>query len=310
MSPPRFISVFSPAKINLFLAVTGRRGDGYHELISVVAPLTFGDDLTAKIRVGNPAPGGQFSVECNDPAVPVDGSNLVLKAAHAFAAATGWTTAVDFQLTKRIPMGAGLGGGSSNATAALLALNQLSGAGLSRAALIPLAAGVGSDCALFLSDGPVVIRGRGEQVEALPAAAARRLQGRSVLLFKPGLGISTAWAYERMAAEAPRDYLPSAEAGRRLTAWIEGEADAAELLFNNMEGVVFKKYLALPVLLERLRTRFGLAPCMSGSGSACFALLPTGAPVAEISAAIVEAWGPVSFVQVAAIAEQPAGSRR
>jgi 4-diphosphocytidyl-2-C-methyl-D-erythritol kinase len=155
---------------------------------------------------------------------------------------------------------------------------------------------------LFLSGGPVVIRGRGEQVEALPASAARRLHGRSVLLFKPGFGISTAWAYEQMVAGAPRAYLSAAETERRLAAWIEGQADAAELLFNNLEPVVFRKYLALPVLLERLRVRFGLAPHMSGSGSACFVLLPAGARVEEINAAIVEAWGPVCFLQIAAIA--------
>jgi 4-diphosphocytidyl-2-C-methyl-D-erythritol kinase len=302
VSQQQIVSVFSPAKINLFLAVTGRRADGYHELISVVAPLTFGDELTAQTGEGSPETGKQFSLECDDPAVPVDDSNLVLKAAQAFAAATGWKSAVRFRLAKRIPVGAGLGGGSSNATAALLALNRLTGAGLSCAALAALAAGVGSDCPLFLPGGPVVMRGRGEQVEALPAAAARRLQGRPVLLFKPGFGVSTAWAYEQVAAAAPQGYLSAAEAGCRLVAWIEGEADATELLFNNLEPVVFRKYLALPVLLERLRTRFGLAARMSGSGSACFALLPAGALTAEISAAIVEAWGPVGFVQVAAIA--------
>jgi 4-diphosphocytidyl-2-C-methyl-D-erythritol kinase len=302
VSQQQIVSVFSPAKINLFLAVTGRRADGYHELVSVVAPLTFGDELTVEIGEGRPETGRQFSLQCDDPQVPVDGSNLVLKAAEAFATATGWKSAAKFRLAKRVPVGAGLGGGSSNATAALRALNQLSGARLSHAALMALAAGVGSDCPLFLSGGPVVIRGRGEQVEALPSAAARRLHGRSVLLFKPGFGVSTAWAYEQMVAGAPRAYLSAAEAGRRLAAWIEGQADAAELLFNNLEPVVFRKYLALPVLLERLRVRFGLAPRMSGSGSACFVLLPAGANVEEISAAIVEAWGQVSFVQIAAIA--------
>jgi 4-diphosphocytidyl-2-C-methyl-D-erythritol kinase len=302
VSQPQTVTVFSPAKINLFLAVTGRRADGYHELVSVVAPLTFGDELKVETGEVGEEKGRQFHLECDDPAVPVDDSNLVLKAAQAFATATGWKAAVKFRLTKRIPMGAGFGGGSSNATTALLALNQVSGAGLSRAALMGLAAGVGSDCPLFFFDGPVVMRGRGEQVEALPPAAVRRLRGRSVLLFKPGFGISTAWAYEQMVAGAPGTYLSAAEAGRRLASWIEGETDATELLFNNLEPVVFRKFLALPVLLERLRTRFGLAPRMSGSGSACFALLPAGAPVSEITAAIVEAWGPVSFVQIAAIA--------
>jgi 4-diphosphocytidyl-2-C-methyl-D-erythritol kinase len=144
VSPSRTVTIFSPAKINLFLAVTGRRSDGYHDLVSVVAPLDFGDVLAAEIRgggletrerkeeTGEPTPedGAHFSLVCDNPEVPVDGSNLVLKAAEAFAGATGWKEPVLFRLTKRIPVGSGMGGGSSNATAALLMLNELSGANL------------------------------------------------------------------------------------------------------------------------------------------------------------------------------------
>lgn len=302
VNPLPTVTVFSPAKINLWLAVTGRRADGYHDLVSVVAPLEFGDQLIAEAPGNGRRAKDQFALECDDPEVPVDGSNLVLKAAAAFVGATGWKAAVAFRLTKRIPLGAGFGGGSSNAAATLRALNQLSGAGLDRATLTALAAQVGSDCPLFLPGGPVVMRGRGEQVEPLPAAAAARLRGRRVLLFKPNFSVRTAWAYERLAAGAPAGYLPAAEAERRLAAWIAGEAGAGELLFNNLEPVVFRKFIALPALLERLRTRFGLAPRMSGSGSACFALLPDGAPVEEITGSIREAWGPWCFVQSTAIA--------
>jgi len=295
------VTIFSPAKINLFLAITGRRADGYHDLVSVATPLVFGDQLVAEVGGGEPDPGGQFSLACDDPEVPCDETNLILKAARLFAAAAGWKRAVAFRLTKRIPMGAGLGGGSSNGAAALLALNRLSGAGVPRDALMALAAQVGSDCPLFLPGGPVMMRGRGERVEPLPVAAARRLRGRQVLLFKPTLSIRTAWVYERVAAAAG-GYEAAAEAERRLAAWLAGEADPAQLLHNNLEPVVFRKFLALPALLERLRTRFGLAAGMSGSGSACFALLPDGAPLAEIFAAIREAWGPLSFVESTAIA--------
>jgi 4-diphosphocytidyl-2-C-methyl-D-erythritol kinase len=302
VNPLPTVTVFSPAKINLWLAVTGRRADGYHDLVSVVAPLAFGDQLTAGAKGEGRGAMDQFTLECDDPEVPVDGSNLVLQAAAAFVKATGWQAAVAFRLTKRIPLGAGFGGGSSNAAAALLALNQLSGAGLDRAALTTLAAQVGSDCPLFLPGGPVVMRGRGERVEPLPAAASARWRGRRVLLFKPNFSVRTAWAYERLAAGAPAGYLPAAEAERRLAAWVAGEAGAGELLFNNLEPVVFRKFIALPALLERLHTRFGLAPCMSGSGSACFALLPDGAPEQEIIGSIREAWGPRCFVLPTAIA--------
>ncbi len=313
---PRTVTIPSPAKINLFLAITGRRADGYHDLLSVAAPLAFGDELRAEVADHPGAAGERFSLECDEPAVPRDGSNLVLKAAAAFAGVTGWTRSVAFRLTKRTPLAAGLGGGSSNATAALLALDRLSGAGLDRSALTALAAQIGSDCPLFLPGGPVVMRGRGEQIESLAAPAARRLRGRRILLFKPAMGISTAWAYAQLAARSdPADdrgpagrpraaggYLPAEEAERRLAAWVDTEAPAERLLFNSLETVVFRKFIALPTLLRRLRDRFGLAPLMSGSGSAGFALLPEGAPVEEIAASIREAWGPVCFVQATTIA--------
>lgn len=305
------ITEFSPAKINLFLAVTGRRADGYHDLVSVAAPLDFGDELEAQSKEQGPAfakasvggAGSQFSLECDLAAVPRDGSNLILKAAQAFAAAAGRAGGVHFKLTKRIPLGAGLGGGSSNAVAALRVLNRLAGEPLAEAKLAGLAAGLGSDCSLFLKNAPVVMRGRGEQVEALPAAAAARLRGRRVLLFKPSFGISTPWAYDRMARGAPAHYLPAPAAEARLAGWLRGGAPAEELLFNNMEGVAFAKYGALPALLGKLRAEFGLAPRMSGSGSACFALLRDDLVAAPVVARIRECWGPTAFVREARLRE-------
>ncbi|MEI6861823.1 MAG: 4-(cytidine 5'-diphospho)-2-C-methyl-D-erythritol kinase [Verrucomicrobiota bacterium] len=300
------VEVFSPAKLNLFLAIAGRRADGFHELVSVVAPVEFGDTLVAEQRpeTRGQKPENNFSLECDDPAVPLDGTNLVLRAAVAFAEATVWTERVHFRLTKRIPIGAGLGGGSSNAVAALRVLNRIAGGLLDTARLADLAAELGSDCPLFLQDGPVRMSGRGERVEALPARALARLRGRRVLMFKPSFGISTAWAYARMAAEAPRHYLPAAEAEARVAGWIgddelPGQSLAEELLFNGMEGVAFAKFLALPVLLDVLYEEFGLTARMSGSGSACFALLPDGvrdAQVAAITARIRGLWGEGAFV--------------
>jgi 4-diphosphocytidyl-2-C-methyl-D-erythritol kinase len=308
------VTVFSSAKINLFLAVTGRRADGYHDLVSVAAPLDFGDELAAEIRGQKSEDRGQgtgagsrFSLECDRPGVPLDGSNLILQAAEAFAAATGWKENVHFKLTKRIPLGAGLGGGSSNAVAALRAMNQLAGGRLAEARLAGLAATLGSDCALFLADAPVVMRGRGERVDPLPGGVAKRLRGRRVLLLKPGFSISTAWAYGRMAACATADaavYLPAELAEQKLARWILGEAPAEELLFNNMEGVAFDKFVALPVLLGKLRAEFDGATRMSGSGSACFVLLdepatdPPGV-VTKMKHLIGECWGSAAFVQEA-----------
>ena len=287
------ITVFAPAKLNLFLAVTGRRPDGFHDLVSVVAPLTFGDTLKVAAADG-------FSLSCTDPEVPIDESNLVLRAARAFAAATRWPGGAAFHLEKRIPMGAGLGGGSSDAVAALRALQALAGPAhaLAPEPLAELAAQLGSDCPLFLRGEPVVMRGRGERVAPLPVGAARRLRGRRVLVFKPGFGISTPWAYGRLAAVAPAGYLPAADAEARLAAWCDDPTAPAEaLLGNNMEAPAFAKFVALPELLERLRERFGVEPRMSGSGSACFVLLGAETELAPLLGVIRTAWGDSVFVQ-------------
>jgi 4-diphosphocytidyl-2-C-methyl-D-erythritol kinase len=287
------VTVFSPAKTNLFLAITGRRPDGFHDLVSVVAPLEFGDELRVEVDTG-----GALSLTCDVAEVPLDETNLVLRAARAFREASGWKDGARFSLTKRVPMGAGLGGGSSNATAALRALNTLAGQPLGEAALAEIAARLGSDCVLFLREEPLVMRGRGERIEALPASAKARLRGRRLLVFKPAFGIATAWAYGKMIKAAPGSYLASGDAEARLVGWMNDPAAEAEaLLFNNMEAPAFAKYVALPVLLAWLGDEFGVAAGMSGSGSACYVLLKNDTPVPAMRARIREALGDEVFVE-------------
>ena len=292
------VTIFSPAKINLSLAITGRRADGFHELVSVVSRLDFGDTLKAE----RAAEGEGTTLVCGAEGVPVDGTNLVLRAASKFAEATGWRAAVRFTLEKRIPVGAGLGGGSSNAVAALRALERLSGIALGAAGRLEIAAALGSDCPLFWHETPVVMRGRGERIEALPTAAAARLSGRRVLVFKPDFGVATAWAYQALAAR-PEWYADAAAEESRLAAWLgDGRARAEDLLMNTLERPVFAKWIALPTLLAWLRERHGLTARMSGSGSACFALLASDANEAEAISSIREAWGATAFVQATTLA--------
>jgi 4-diphosphocytidyl-2-C-methyl-D-erythritol kinase len=181
-------------------------------------------------------------------------------------------------------------------------MNTLAGYPLSAADLSTVAARLGSDCALFLHDLPVVMRGRGEQIQALEKPAAERLSGRRLLMFKPSFGIKTPWAYQQMIAAAPKSYLPSDEAEARLSHWLKlPTAPAETLVFNNMEAVAFRKFLALPTLLEKVRERFGVTTGMSGSGSASFALLKPDSPLEAICAVIRAAWGESVFVQEAEI---------
>ena len=151
--------VFAPAKLNLFLAITGKRADGFHDLVSVVTPLAMGDVLTLQAR---PKATGD-TLACRHPEVPVDASNLVLKAAAAYRKRAGsdGPPPVHFILEKETPAGAGLGGGSSDAAAALRGMNELARRPMAAEGLRVCAAEVGSDVPLFLENGPVVMRGRG-----------------------------------------------------------------------------------------------------------------------------------------------------
>jgi 4-diphosphocytidyl-2-C-methyl-D-erythritol kinase len=289
------VCVFAPAKINLFLAVTGRRPDGFHELSSLVAPLDFGDTLWLDPRTG----AGEDTLSCAQPGVPVDATNLVLRAAAAFrrqAGANGLPP-VHFTLLKETPAGAGLGGGSSDAAAALRGLNHLAARPLAAEVLRTCATEIGSDVPLFLENGPVIMRGRGERIEVLDADASAALGGHEVLVFKPPFAVPTAWAYGRLRERGAEWYLDAAVSEAQLAAWTAAPAWANIPLENNLEKPVFEKYAALPVLLEELREKFDLRCRMSGSGSACFALIEPASPRAEIGQAIREAWGPEAFIR-------------
>lgn len=278
-------NTFCPAKINLYLAVTGRRADGFHDLVSLVAPLVFGDTLRA-----DHSPSGADELTCTDASLPVDGANLVLKAAAAFRRRVRMAPPLAFHLDKVVPHGAGLGGGSSDAAGALRILNQSARNLLSPAELSEIAAEVGSDCPLFLHEGPVIIRGRGERVDPLPQPAADALAGLSITLVKPHFGIATAWAYSELARRA--HYIGVDDAERALTTWIEACASRnpadpppAPPIFNSFQEPVFGKYLCFPTLNRQL-TDEGLPQLvLSGSGSACFCLTdaPTGGQVAALA---------------------------
>lgn len=291
------LKLFCPAKINLFLAITGRRADGFHRLVSVASPLDWGDTLTVKR-----SDEAGFSMTCDDQRVPTDESNLVLKAAMAFRAATQWDGGARFHLAKVVPMGAGLGGGSSDAVGALKALNQLAGEPLDAEQLWAVAAQVGSDCPLFLQSGAVVMRGRGEKVERILGSKRKFLAAERILLIKPDFGVNTAWAYGALATMAPAGYLPEGEAETRLAAWLDSvEWGVRELAYNSMEVAVWRKYLALPVLARRLKEELGETLHMSGSGSACFIALGVGSDLAGIERLVRDSWGEAALFQPVAL---------
>ena len=259
------VKKFSPCKVNLMLAITGVRPDGFHELVSLVTPTRFGDELYVEISDSD-------SLKCNMEGVPCDSSNLVMRAAEIFRRASGRTERFAFDLQKKIPAGAGLGGGSSNGATALAAVNELCGNPLPMAKLADLAAELGSDCPLFLSNSPVVMRGRGEKVFPLFGAARRCLERVKFFVFKPEFSINTGWAYSQMKKN-PSDYIDRDLAENIISEWLENPCVFNLPLVNNMQIEAFKKYPALEVAIEEIKKRFRVPCMMSGSGSACFAVV-------------------------------------
>lgn len=259
------VKKFSPCKVNLMLAITGVRPDGFHELVSLVTPTRFGDELYVEISDSD-------SLKCNMEGVPCDSSNLVMRAAEIFRRASGRTERFAFDLQKKIPAGAGLGGGSSNGAAALAAVNELCGNPLPMSKLADLAAELGSDCPLFLSNSPVVMRGRGEKVFPLFGAARRCLEHVKFFVFKPEFSINTGWAYSQMKKN-PSDYIDRDLAENIISEWLENPCVFNLPLVNNMQIEAFKKYPALEVAIEEIKKRFRVPCMMSGSGSACFAVV-------------------------------------
>ena len=181
----------SPCKVNLLLNILGKRPDGFHELETVMHPVNLFDEIRFE-RGGN---GIQLS--CNEPALPVDSKNLVYRAAEAFLKLHNPRDGVRIHLQKKIPLAAGLGGGSGNAATTLLALNELFDQPLATAKLNELAASLGSDVPFFLQNRPALATGRGEKIQPLDFFPA--LRGRAFLLIHPGFGISTPWAYQALA---------------------------------------------------------------------------------------------------------------
>jgi 4-diphosphocytidyl-2-C-methyl-D-erythritol kinase len=254
----------SPCKVNLVLNILGRRPDGFHELETLLLPVPLCDELVIE------SAGERIALTCSNPEIPTDGSNLIVRAAEAFREATGSHPGLRIHLEKRVPMAAGLGGGSSNAAQTLLALNELADQPLEQAKLASIAAALGSDVPFFLQPGPAIGTGRGERLQGVPPLKA--LEGLHLLLIHPGFGVSTPWAYRHLA-EFPeaRSGRPgrAAEVAKRLHSG--DRAGGLAGLFNSLETPVFDKYPILQLYQEFLREHGALATMMSGSGSTTFA---------------------------------------
>lgn len=250
--------VSAPAKINLCLRVVGRRADGYHLLDSIVAPIALFDYLTVR---ATPSTATSVSLRCEWPGVaPASPDNLVVKAAEKFLRESGRSARVEISLVKRIPIGAGLGGGSSDAAGVLRGLNALLDRPIPEPSLSAWAAALGADVPLFLAGGPVRMRGIGEILESCPLAIEEPI----VVAF-PGNALDTRSVYAKYD-----DLLTMSEVASSIRPLTPGREPLRSMLHNDLEAAAFLIQPAVRSLKKRLCSLGAEGVLMTGSGSAVF----------------------------------------
>ena len=259
VEPPEFatLRVQAPAKINLRLRIVGRRPDGYHLLDSYVAPVSIFDRLDIRLRRAH---AQAVSLVCDHPLVPVSTDNLAVRAALLFLERTSVTAAVSITLEKEIPIGAGLGGGSSDAASMLVALDQLLGTRIPRARLAEWAVELGADVPFFVHGLPARVSGIGDVVDIDGSPPRWPL----VVVF-PGVALRTAEVY----AAYDRS-LTNAVPATTIYSLAQSRLPLQELLANDLEAAAMQILPVVQSLKERLRDLGAVGALMTGSGSAVF----------------------------------------
>lgn len=249
------IEIETPAKLNVRLKVTGRRPDGYHTLVSVMIPVTLTDWL--EIR---PSPGADIALVCADHGLPSGRENLVHRAARAFLSEARIDQGVSIRLEKRIPVAAGLGGGSSDAAATLRGLDALWPGRISRDVMHRLAASLGADVPFFLSPAPVVARGIGDILEPLV-----NWPDLCYILINPPIAVSTAWVYGNLRIE-----LTTHENDCTFKLLKTEKFPVSRLLENDLEPVTEARFPVVRTIREALVEAGAEGALMTGSGPTVF----------------------------------------
>lgn len=286
MGSGRSVRIKAPAKVNLVLRVLDRRPDGYHNLWSVMQTVGLEDDLSASL-----SEHAGIRLQCEDPGVPTDRRNLVVRAAAAVLARAGFpedrSPGVDLHLVKRIPVSAGLGGGSSDAAATIVALNELLELGWSRETMAGIGEPLGSDVPFFLFAPSALVRDRGGDVTPLAMTGTRW-----VVLVNPGFPIETRWAYEQLSARRTA-VRPLSEALSRIgragaLSWDE----AVALMENDFEAALAPTHAVLGEIKGRLLAAGAEAALVSGSGATVFGVFrdEVGASYARNVLAAARGW--------------------
>ena len=252
------------AKLNLTLDVLGKRDDGYHDLKSVMQTISIRDDLEIDVGTGKP-----WKLLCTNEDIPTDESNLAWKAAKVYCDSMNKDPdGIEIRITKRIPSGAGMGGGSADAAAVLRALNRHYGEPLSIMALAELGAQVGSDVPFCTICGTAMVEGRGERLRKLPD-----MPDCIFVVCKPDFSVSTPELYKKIDEVAIPKH-PDNQAME--SALLSGDlGKVAENVFNVFDPVVTEDHLELNYIKSIFNSYGSLNQQMTGSGSAVFAILPS-----------------------------------
>jgi 4-diphosphocytidyl-2-C-methyl-D-erythritol kinase len=256
--------VRAPAKVNLYLRVCGRRDDGYHLIDSLMVPISLYDELRIAVRsVTRATLRSPITVSADVIHLPSGTFNLAYRAAEAFTAALNQSMAVDIRIRKRIPIGSGLGGGSSDAAAVLLTLNRLLGQPLPTPQLAEVAAKIGADVPFFIYGRPARVSGVGEQVAPTTLGPCLDL-----VICSDGHPLSTALVYSQIRA-MPLS-LTRGPAASNIANFVGGRKPFTDLLVNDLEEAAAQIHPALPCLKTKVMEAGAQAALMSGSGSAVF----------------------------------------
>ncbi len=286
----------SPAKINLLLNILGRQSNGFHALESLMLPLPLCDELTFEDDCQKPG----IELIVPDSKLTPGPENLIHRAAVAFEKATDIAQHLRIRVQKRIPMEAGLGGGSSNAAITLRTLNEIYGHPLSAETLHSLAKELGSDVPFFLHDQPMLAAGRGEKLQPVEKLGA--LEGKALLLIKPPFGVSTAWAYENLCRFPTHLNGKPGRAKELAQALIDSDlSQVSHLFYNSLEAPVLAKYPLLELMQDCLRQKGARATLMSGSGSTTFALFEDSAEAILAKKALEQAFGSHHWIEICAL---------
>ena len=251
-----WITLRAPAKVNLSLNIMGRRDDGYHLLDSIMVPISLYDTL----KITRLRKQGEIRVTCDHPGIPEGRENLAYKAAHLFLEASRSRWGVSIQLKKRIPIGAGLGGGSSDAAAVLKGLNRLLDLNISERGMMRTAESLGADVPFFIPCRPARVRGTGAKLLVLPGFPTLWL-----LVVYPGYSIETASIYASVRLTK------RSQKATHIASFTRGAIDSSSLI-NDLESVAMRLHPEIANMKERLFGAGAEAALMTGSGSSVFGL--------------------------------------